>query len=216
MGGDDLFKKHKSKRLKEYQRKNASRQPYERILIVCEGEKTEPIYFKSLCDHLGLHTANIEITGNCGSSPKNVFEKGKEIFEKAKKEQNPFDRVYCVFDKDCHHGYDEIVNQVKLKKPKDTFFAITSVPCFEYWLLLHFKFTTSPFGNAEAVISKLKEYISSYKKGDKNIFQEVRMYIDFALGNAKRANEEANKNYTDNPTTRIPILVDKLLTLKNH
>ena len=45
MGSEDLFKKRKAKRLSDYQRKKAYRQPYERILIVCEGEKTEPFYF---------------------------------------------------------------------------------------------------------------------------------------------------------------------------
>ena len=96
MGSEDLFKKRKAKRLRDYQRKKAYRHPYERILIVCEGEKTEPFYFKSLCASLSLHTANVEITGNCGSSPKSIFEKAQEMFKEAEKEQNPFDKVYCV------------------------------------------------------------------------------------------------------------------------
>ncbi|MFC2540881.1 RloB family protein [Neisseria sicca] len=215
MGSEDLFKKRKAKRLSDYQRKKAYRQPYERILIVCEGEKTEPFYFKSLCASLSLHTANVEITGNCGSSPKSIFKKAQEMFKEAEKEQNPFDKVYCVFDKDCHHGYNDVVQQISSKKPKNTFFAITSVPCFEYWLLLHFERTTSPFKTAEEVISKLKQFIPNYEKGDKNIFEDVKQSIQVALHNAKHVNEEACKNHTDNPSTCVLVLVDKLLNLKN-
>lgn len=37
--------------------------PFHRtLLIVCEGESTEPIYFKSLCDSLDLESSNIQIT----------------------------------------------------------------------------------------------------------------------------------------------------------
>lgn len=215
MGSDDLFKKRKSKKLEEYQRRKAFRQPYERILIVCEGEKTEPFYFKGLCNSLSLHTANIEITGDCGSSPQSIFEKAQEVFKKAEKEQNPFDRVYCVFDKDGHHGYDETIRKINSKKPKDTFFAITSVPCFEYWLLLHFQRTTRPFNTATEVISELRQFIPNYEKGDSDIFGNIQKLIHSALHNAKFANEEACRNYTDNPSTSVVTLVDKLLNLKN-
>ena len=39
MGSDDLFHKRKAKRAEEHRREIARRDPYERILIVCEGEK---------------------------------------------------------------------------------------------------------------------------------------------------------------------------------
>lgn len=219
MGSDDIFKKRKAKKVKEHQRKIARRQPYERILIVCEGEKTEPFYFQGLCSSLNLHTANIEITGDCGSSPRSIFEKAQEVFKKAEKEQNSFDKVYCVFDKDNHDGYSEVISQIVSKKPKDTFFAITSVPCFEYWLLLHFQLTTRPFSNASDVISELRQFIPNYAKGNNEIFQKIqnsmKFALDNALDNAERANREAKQNHTDNPTTSVSDLVNKLLNLKD-
>ena len=51
MGCDDLFKKRKAKKLKDHQRKVAIREPYDRVLIVCEGEKTEPSYFMELREY---------------------------------------------------------------------------------------------------------------------------------------------------------------------
>ena len=108
MGSDDLFKKRKAKKLKDHQRKVAMRKPYDRVLIVCEGEKTEPSYFMELREYYGLHTANIEITGECGSSPTTILAKAKELFNKAKQDGNPFDRVYCIFDKDEHTTYEPV------------------------------------------------------------------------------------------------------------
>ena len=48
MGSDDLHKKRKALTLKQKQRKIGVRKPYDRVLIVCEGSKTEPLYFKAL------------------------------------------------------------------------------------------------------------------------------------------------------------------------
>jgi len=61
MGTDDLFRKRKAKAAEAHGRKRASRKPYERILIVCEGEKTEPLYFTAVRRAFGLHPANVVI-----------------------------------------------------------------------------------------------------------------------------------------------------------
>ena len=48
MGSDDLFKKKKARKLRDISRKKRTRDLYKRVLIVCEGQKTEPLYFDSL------------------------------------------------------------------------------------------------------------------------------------------------------------------------
>ena len=40
------------------------RESYDRVLIVCEGKKTEPSYFGDLLTHYRLSMANIEIVGS--------------------------------------------------------------------------------------------------------------------------------------------------------
>ena len=47
MGSDDLFKKRKARKLRDISRKKRTRDLYKRVLIVCEGQKTEPLYFVS-------------------------------------------------------------------------------------------------------------------------------------------------------------------------
>jgi len=63
MGTDDLFHKRKAKKAGDLARSRARRAPYPKVLIVCEGEKTEPYYFKSLKDQYSLNSANVEICG---------------------------------------------------------------------------------------------------------------------------------------------------------
>lgn len=220
MGSDDLFKKRKAKRIKDHQRKTASRAPYDRVLVICEGSKTEPLYFEGLRDYYGLHTANIEITGKCGSSPVSILAKARELFNEAKRCNNPFDRIYCVFDKDMHPNYQAIVNEIKNIKPCNTYFAITSVPCFEYWILLHFTYTNKPYTNSEDkshadnIIAELKQFYPEYEKNNENVFINLIDKMDDAIKKARRINTSAQRNNTDNPSTKVGELVDYLRNLK--
>lgn len=222
MGSDDLFKKRKLRSAKE-KRKKTERKTHDRVLIVCEGAKTEPLYFEGLRSAYKLDTANIKITGDCGSDPMSVVDKATEEYEKSKQEGNCFDRVYCVFDKDAHPNYQEAINKIKqlsTGKNKKPFFAVCSVPCFEYWLLLHFVYTTQPFSAsgknsiADNVVKELKIYIPTYEKGQNDIFVLLQDKLNFAIKNAKKANQESAENDTDNPSTDIVELVEYLVSLK--
>lgn len=220
MGTDDLFHKRKAKSIQALQRRAAKRAPYDKILIVCEGEKTEPFYFQGVRDHYGLNTANVEICGECGSDPKSVVHYAKQRYREERDAGDAFDRVFCVFDKDAHHHYDEAVQTVAAQKPHKTYFAITSVPCFEYWLLLHFIYTTRSFvalpGNSAGnqLLAELRHYLPEYQKGQQALFAELIGQLEFATKNAQRALREANASGTDNPTTRVHELVSFMRGIK--
>ncbi len=215
-GGDKLFQKRKAKNTEGLRRKQAKRSPYDKVLIVCEGEKTEPNYFRELRDYYRLNTANVEVTGECGSSPINVLQKAQELYREAQR-NIPFDRVYCVFDKDTHQTYGQVLNAIDSLSPKETFFAINSVPCFEYWLLLHFCYTTQPFygtnggkSAGDQVLEELKVYIPNYAKGNQGYFEALIPQLPQAIAYAKRALAEAQKSDTDNPSTHIHELIEYL------
>ncbi|MCF6262104.1 MAG: RloB family protein [Xanthomonadales bacterium] len=217
MGSENLFHKHKAKQARNLERKRAKRAAYDRVLIVCEGEKTEPNYFQGLCDYYRLNSANIEICGDCGSAPINVVERAKELYRAEKRSGIPFDRVYCVFDKDSHRTYEAALQAVNNAKPKATFFVVNSIPCFEFWLLLHFTYTTSPFCGTESsnsagdqVLDRLRKYIPSYAKGNHGCFDLLIDQLPQAMENSKRALHSANENGTDNPTTLVHELVEYL------
>ncbi len=96
MGSDKFFHRRKAKQARELARKKAKRERYAKVLIVCEGEKTEPNYFNELKDHLVINSANVVITGSCGSSPISVVEHALHQYRLEKDAGDPFDKVFCV------------------------------------------------------------------------------------------------------------------------
>ena len=62
---------------KRFARRGPTREPYDRVLIVCEGERTEPLYLGELADHYRLSTANFKVVGR-GADPKTVVREAKE------------------------------------------------------------------------------------------------------------------------------------------
>ncbi|MCF6346619.1 MAG: RloB family protein [Thiomicrorhabdus sp.] len=186
MGTDNLHHKRKAKLNSDLKRKKAKREPYDRVLIVCEGEKTEPHYFSELKDHYRLNSANIKITGDCGSSPCSVLDKAEELQDQESKKGDAYDKIYCVLDKDCHTSYRETVSKINDLK-EEGFEAVTSVPCFEYWLLLHFDYVTHPYCKTEnksicdKVIQELKLYLPDYEKGTSGLFVSLLDKMDGRL-----------------------------------
>lgn len=221
MGTDELFKKRKVKDKADIQRQSAKKAPYERVLIVCEGEKTEPLYFQELVDYYKLSTINIHISGDCGSDPVSVVNHGFELFKNGKNApEGQFDRVYCVIDRDGHTNYKQALDMINGAKRKGVFFAANSVPAFEYWLLLHFVFTTTPFSavggvsSGRAVFNDLRAHMPDYDKGSRHIFtlllEKLVCGKRVCLGGFKHAIE----NDTDNPSTEVCGLVSYLQGLK--
>ena len=190
------------------------------MLIVCEGEKSEPHYLEELRDYYGLNTANIEVDGKCGSSPMSVFNHARQRYEDLVYSGDAYDRVYCVIDKDKHIDYQQALDAITRTQPIGCFYAINSVPCFEYWVLLHFIYTTQPFhatgtkSVCDCVVDRLRQdFLPDYKKGEKGLFAQLLTQLEFAKANAIRSLKEAERNHTDNPSTRIHELVDYLQNL---
>lgn len=221
MGSDNLFHKRKAKSEKDLARKKAKRSSYEKILIVCEGEKTEPNYFNELKDYYQLNTANVVVDGRCGSDPWSIYQHAQKCVSQAKKFNDPYDKIYCVFDKDKHTTYQRTLDAIIKVNAKQDFTAIVSVPCFEFWLLLHFIYTTQPFvaaGNESAgdrTIDELKNYLPNYQKSEQGLFTQLAPKLDFAKANAQHTLTAAIANQTDNPSTYIHELVEYLQNLKN-
>ena len=142
-----MAKKHRGGRSrKDFARERAKREPQIRILIVTEGSKTEPSYFLNLARELKLKSVCVH---HKGSAPISVVKEAKRILDK----DANYKFIYCVFDHDNHPTYvpaiEDILNLASSKKHKNKkIMAITSVPCFEFWCLLHIRETDSPYGSA--------------------------------------------------------------------
>jgi hypothetical protein len=223
MGSDDIFHKRKQRAAASLKRQKAKRAPYDRVLIVCEGSKTEPNYLHEIRDTYRLNTANIEICGDeCGSDPLSVVNYAIEKF----REDQDYDCVYCVIDRDKHmtfHAALDKLRQTKLGK-KVVFTAVVSVPCFEFWLLLHFTYTTRQFcaqgnsSNCDLVIKELnkKDLIPGYRKGATNIFASTKDRLNTAIKNARKLHQHNESAGTNSPATNMHELIEYLINLNPH
>lgn len=220
MGTDNLHHKRKAKNAKNLQRRRVRREPYKKILIVCEGEKTEPHYFEGAREYYELNTVHVEVRGDCGSDPMSIVNFAKQRFREAKEMGDSFDEIFCVFDKDGHATYRQALDALSSAAPKETYFAVPSVPCFEYWLLLHFTYSAKPYkslpGNSSGnqVLTELKQYITDYSKGKRTIFSDLVNQLDQADGYAEQVLQANQRNGSENPSTHVHKLIRTLQELK--
>ncbi|AGE20038.1 TPA: RloB domain-containing protein [Serratia marcescens] len=229
MGSEDLFKKRRGpKTSKDLARKEATKAPLMKILIACEGEKTEPTYFEDLISHFGLLTASvIDVTGESGSSPMCVVKHAKKKQEDMAAQGAPYDKIYIVIDKDAHVDYLRALDAIKRAKPNKVWFTVNSVPCFEFWLLLHYTYSTKEYRGlpgksaGDQVVSELKKYIKGYDKAAKGIFYKTfnslkTKDLNEVITKAKQSLRAAESSGTDNPSTKVHELIETLMELKEQ
>ena len=132
--------------------------------------------------------------------------------EKAIRQNKMPDEVWYVIDHDereeeIKRFYKWVQKQkrsLSKKRPRRTtkLIVVLSVPCFEYWLLIHFEDTTRPFRGFERnsacqqVIQRLKKHISSYKKNDPHVYDLCRDKREHAIEYGKR-NADSIHSRTD-------------------
>ena len=116
-----------------------------------------------------------------------------------------------MFDRDSHDAKGgHYTNLLEYAKGNDKVIAINSVPCFEYWLLLHFTYTCSPFGNADAVQKALKQHLPHYDKGKIDFHKDFKEHVDTAFTHAQKSIVTCKNENRDNPMTRMADLVTEL------
>jgi hypothetical protein len=211
-----------------------SKKTLPKVLIVCDDKKSAVYYLEGFRKELKISDNNIEIHGY-GYDQKTLVEETISIFREKQKnnkrnglaDAKPYDNVYCVFDQDAAHKDDPHFlkyTQAKMLVSKTElaegviFKAITSVPCYEFWLLLHFKRTDQPFASTQQksicdmVIKALKKVpeMSDYGKKDKDIFDKVKDRLSDAIKNAEFVAKSNQQTGSDNPSTLFYQLVECL------
>lgn len=205
MGTDDLF--HKRKR--ELARKRAVRFAKKRLLIVCEGTKTEPNYFKAFC----ITSAEVKIVGD-GFNTKSLVKYAKTEKDKAVREKLPYDQVWCVFDRDSFSK--EQFNEAVRMAEQHGFRTAFSNEAFELWYVLHFEYLTAGIGRVQ-YNKKLTKYLKkNYKKNAADMYESLLSRQKEAVLNAKKLLKTYdNANPADmNPSTTVHLLVEELNKLK--
>ncbi len=195
-------------------RRKPSVNPRPRILVVCEGEKTEPIYFHDLAQEEEVRLIHVEIIRR-GGVPKTLVQCAVDLKHEAEREARrqrdanlDFEEVWCVFDVDEHPKLDEALDQARA----NAIHVALSNPCFELWLVLH-------FADQRAYIERQKlqsvcrthlpgyEKVASYSQLRPRYSEAVRRAHDLAKWQEEQGRKHAN------PSTRVHELTERLRAL---
>lgn len=147
-----------------------------KILIVCEGEKTEPQYFR------GFKLPAVEIESGSGLNNETLVEFSIEKKKNAKKEGKEFDDVWCVFDKDSFPKQN--INSAIANAKKNQIRLAISNECFELWYLLHFDFVNDGRSRKD-YIESLNEKLKPVKYKKQSLYPILKDKVDVAIHNAK-------------------------------
>ena len=207
------------RQIRKLARKKGNRPPYPRILIVTEGEKTEPQYLNEIRRQERIPSAHVVVLNSRdGTEPIQIVEYAIQSFHEHNRE---FEHVFAVFDRDEHRTYHDALNacrKITLKndeKKRIPIRAISSNPFFELWLLLHYEDIHHLFHRDE-IIDRLKRYIPAYEKAFVGTFALTQPALGDALARAKRLQERHSpENDTEGPYTNVDDVVQLLLSLNS-
>ena len=125
----------KDHRSSDLSRRQGVREIKQSFLIVCEGEKTEPDYFKAF----RMTAATVKAVGQAMNT-MTLVSKAISIREADHKRKKGYDQCWVVFDKDDFPAKD--FNQAIQFAEKNGFRVAYSNQAFEYWFLMHYNLYT--------------------------------------------------------------------------
>lgn len=218
-----MAKPHRFERSEaDLRRSKPKKRLYDRMLIVCEGEKTEVNYFMAIRRELRIPSADIEVIhSDLGTAPLQIIESAEARFRVTK----AFDRVYAVFDRDDHLSYNNALLKAaaldgRLKNDEGTrvpFRAIPSVPNFEFWILLHFKDVLAFMPRAD-VYTELRKaaHYPTYAKNSMTVYADTKDRIHDATRRAERLRLRFGPYTGTDPYTDADILTNEMATLADR
>lgn len=223
--GRDHQPKHRQ-RARDLARRAAVRGPNPRLLIVCEGGKTEPGYLDEIRRDLRLSSLHVCIQpGRSGTDPRSVVRYAERLVRHGAAEHGihagAFEEVFAVFDRDTHTTYHQALSEAaaldrQLQNGEGEavrFRAIASVPCFELWLLLHFEEVTIRMTPKE-VVGCLRSHLPGYEKAGRGLWAATRGNLKAAMHRAGMLAAVNDAHDGTAPCTSMDELLAKLMALQ--
>jgi hypothetical protein len=163
------------------------------ILIVCEGENTEPSYF----NQFRITSAKVKSVGE-GYNTISLVNRALALSQ-----QGNYDQVWCVFDKDDFNDND--FNSAIQIAVANNFGVAYSNQSFEYWLILHFNDHQGGGMHRDRYNAKINEHLKPFKvtydgNGTKLIEEDFFELLDgiddkTSRKRAELAIDRAERNY---------------------
>lgn len=196
--------------------KVGSRLTHLNYLIVCEGEKTEPNYFKALVRGRNSQVLSATIEGE-GANTKSLID---ITIKKRALSPIHFDITWAVFDRDDFTDFNEAIEYAKANGINPAW----SNEAFELWYYLHFQFLDTQVGRhqyIEMLTREIRKVIPQfeYKKNYEGMYQLLS-----EIGNQEQAIKSAKaleSRYKDTdyathkPSTTVYRLVEELNNPEN-
>ncbi len=201
-------------------RRQPTRNPIQKIVIACEGSKTEPGYFESIRRELRLRTLQIIVLRHQGrTDPRSIIERVIEERKEMKSNQawTEGDSAWAVFDGDEHieQSPDNWRSAIDLATKQKIKLAITN-PCFEFWYLIHFQDYFAQI-TRDRVINLLGKHIPNYDKSMCLYPKPLKPLTEQAIQRAERIAAQIERDELDehsNPCcSGLPKLIQSLLRL---
>lgn len=217
------------KRLKrtESKRKQATRKLRQFVLIVCEGEKTEPGYFHGFKQDLPqgvLDNNQIEIRGEGKNTMSLIQETLKIRTQREKETGRTFDQTWVVFDRDSFPAaqFNNAIFQARDASPSIE--CAWSNEAFELWYCLHFCYVNHAMPREdykkriEEELGRKREKAFVYRKNDPDMYRHLKTHGDqrqaIAWAKVLTGKYEGQENFADqNPCTQVFRLVEALEAL---
>lgn len=185
------------------------------ILIVTEGEETEPRYFEAL--KIQWRLTGVRVKKASASAPIHVVETAIRLREEAARVsrgstiQAPYDEVWAVIDQDQHSTLNDALTLARREKVWVAF----SKPCFELWLLLHFLPSLKPLATPDHVRAELVAHLPRYNKSME--MDELARMAETAVSNAEMVELRLQeRGMGDYPFTTVHHLVRALAVLRRE
>jgi len=178
------------------------------FVIAVEGEKTEAQYF-SLFESTRVHVEVLP-AGPAGlSAPKQVLERLVKFEEQFDLDAD--DERWLVVDVDRQRG--QFLDEVTQVARESGYGLAVSNPCFELWLLLHFRDADPSDTDCAAVVNRLHSHVGGYHKARLRLEAYTPDRTREAVARARTLEGGQNTRWPDFPGTHVFKVVERLLPL---
>ena len=191
-------------------------------MIATEGKDTERIYFEALKNKIQMNQIKLEILSSEDnkSAPNKVFDRLTNYQNKYGIEDD--DQLWIVIDKD--RWTEKMISEIACEcHKKKSFYMGLSNPCFELWLLLHYKDLSECTPSEKTALRENKKIrgTSLLKRQMRSIlgsYSESSYDANAMLINLKKAIEHATRldinkkqRWPEDIGTRVYKLVNNIL-----
>lgn len=170
------------------------------VVVVCDDSKSAPNYFAELQQTLRKFcTIRVVAVPKDDSTVMDVA-----ILKRSDLTDGGADAtVWALIDLEMRPDSTERAHALRERAVRDDIRLVLSQPCFEVWILLHFKATGQHFLNCKAVIRELRkcwkgafETVFPDKKAQAD-YRKLGHFVEPAIRHARESLSRQNQSWTE-------------------